>query len=101
MQLDMNNIQHRRLRKLLAELVGLHANCLHTQGVESAQIYQSMAVGISRVCAAVLVDYAAADACLEVHEHMYQHDRAFIASKRSNTQHWAGEARASDMRASA
>lgn len=84
MQLDMNNIQHQRLRKLLAELVGLHANRLQTQGVEAAQIYKGMTVGMSRVCSEVLLDHAAAAACCETHEHMYQIERAFAASRKQN-----------------
>lgn len=90
MQLDMNNIHHQRLRKLLAELVGLHANRLQTQGVEAAQIYSTMTLGISRVCAEVMHDYTAVDACLEVHDHMYQQERAFTAMQRLKKPHWLG-----------
>ena len=88
MQLNMNNIHHQRLRKLLAELVGLHANRLQTQGVEAAQIYKTMTVGMSLVCAEVMRDATAASACCEVQDHMYQQERAFAANTR--LRRWTG-----------
>lgn len=80
MALDMDKVERQRLRKMLADMLALHANRVETQGVASATLFTQMALGMTRFCDEVLADEGAANVCRETYEAMQQLERAKVIS---------------------
>ncbi|MCE9785574.1 hypothetical protein [Shewanella algae] len=78
MQLDINNPMHLRLRRLLADMVAHHANRLQTQGLDEAQIFTKMTLGMHLFCVEIMQDQRAVEACFEVIDHMLRLNRAHL-----------------------
>ncbi|WP_417762207.1 hypothetical protein [Shewanella sp.] len=82
-KLNMEKVEHQRLRKMLADMLAIHANRLESQGLDSAILFKQMAAGAERFCNEVLVDVAAANMCRETFEAMHQLERATILCGRA------------------
>ena len=78
MQLNINNPMHLRLRRLLADMVAKHANRLQTQGLDEAQIFTNMTLGMHLFCSEIMQDPRAVEACFEVIDHMLRLNRAHL-----------------------